>query len=166
MRLGRGLEYYDAPAVRAIMREARPSDYRFSSLILGIVNSAAISDEGARIMIITKMALPRRTFLRGLGVRWRLPLLDAMVPALSAVPDAGTPVRRLGFVYAPTGWPSPRPSTTGGRTVRALARAVADSEAAGAVSRSDGGGQRPQPQAGRSAWATATAITRAARRPG
>jgi hypothetical protein len=38
--LGRGVEYYDAPAVRRILREARPGGYRFSSLILGIVNSA------------------------------------------------------------------------------------------------------------------------------
>jgi mono/diheme cytochrome c family protein len=38
--LGRGLEYYDAPAVRAIARDARGHDYRFSSLVLGIVNSA------------------------------------------------------------------------------------------------------------------------------
>jgi hypothetical protein len=38
--LGRGVEYYDAPAVRKILREARPGGYRFSSLILGIVNSA------------------------------------------------------------------------------------------------------------------------------
>ena len=35
-------------------------------------------------MIITKMALPRRTFLRGIGATLALPLLDAMVPALSA----------------------------------------------------------------------------------
>jgi mono/diheme cytochrome c family protein len=37
--LGRGVEYYDAPAVRKIVRDAARSDYRFSSLILGIVNS-------------------------------------------------------------------------------------------------------------------------------
>ena len=36
-------------------------------------------------MIITKMALPRRTFLRGMGATLALPLLDAMVPALSAL---------------------------------------------------------------------------------
>ena len=36
-------------------------------------------------MIITKMALPRRTFLRGMGATVALPLLDAMVPALSAL---------------------------------------------------------------------------------
>ena len=35
-------------------------------------------------MFITKMALPRRTFLRGMGVTLALPLLDAMVPALTA----------------------------------------------------------------------------------
>ena len=37
--LGRGTEYYDAPAVRSIMREAAPSDYRWSSLIVGTVKS-------------------------------------------------------------------------------------------------------------------------------
>ncbi len=37
--LGRGVETYDAPAVRKIVREAREKDYRFSSLILGIVKS-------------------------------------------------------------------------------------------------------------------------------
>jgi hypothetical protein len=37
--LGRGLEYYDAVAVRKIVRDARPNDYRLPSLILGIVNS-------------------------------------------------------------------------------------------------------------------------------
>jgi hypothetical protein len=38
--LGRGMESYDAPAVRKILREAQANDYRFSSIILGIVNSA------------------------------------------------------------------------------------------------------------------------------
>jgi mono/diheme cytochrome c family protein len=38
--LGRGLEYYDAPAVRGITRSARAVDYRFSSIVLGVVNSA------------------------------------------------------------------------------------------------------------------------------
>ena len=38
--LGRGVDYYDAPTVRAILREARADDYRFSALILGIVKSA------------------------------------------------------------------------------------------------------------------------------
>jgi hypothetical protein len=37
--LGRGLEYYDAPAVRTITRDAGSNDYRFSSLVLGVVKS-------------------------------------------------------------------------------------------------------------------------------
>ena len=37
--LGRGVEHYDAPAVSRIMREAAPSDYRWSSIIMGIVKS-------------------------------------------------------------------------------------------------------------------------------
>jgi hypothetical protein len=38
--LGRGVEHYDMPAVRGILRDAAKSDYRFSSLIVGIVQSA------------------------------------------------------------------------------------------------------------------------------
>jgi hypothetical protein len=38
--LGRGLEYYDAPAVRAILRDASREEYRFSTLVLGVVQSA------------------------------------------------------------------------------------------------------------------------------
>jgi mono/diheme cytochrome c family protein len=37
--LGRGVEFYDEPAIRRVVRESRGQDYRFSSLILGIVNS-------------------------------------------------------------------------------------------------------------------------------
>ncbi|MEX2304287.1 MAG: DUF1552 domain-containing protein [Bryobacterales bacterium] len=55
-------------------------------------------------MIITKKALPRRTFLRGMGASLALPLLDAMVPAMTAqASTAAAPVRRLGFVYMPMG---------------------------------------------------------------
>ena len=54
--------------------------------------------------IVTKMALPRRTFLRGMGTTLALPLLDAMVPALSALnKTAAAPVRRLGFIYMANG---------------------------------------------------------------
>ncbi len=38
--IGRGVEYYDMPTVRSIVRASQPNDYRFSSLILGIVRSA------------------------------------------------------------------------------------------------------------------------------
>jgi hypothetical protein len=54
-------------------------------------------------MIVTKKALPRRTFLRGMGVTLSLPLLDAMFPALTSGAAAVNPVRRLGFVYIPMG---------------------------------------------------------------
>jgi len=55
-------------------------------------------------MIITKKSLPRRTFLRGVGVTMAVPLLAAMVPALSASSNtAAKPVRRLGFIYIPNG---------------------------------------------------------------
>ena len=51
-------------------------------------------------MIITRKALPRRSFLRGIGAAVSLPLLDAMCPAFAAAP---APVRRLAFVYIPMG---------------------------------------------------------------
>ncbi len=58
------------------------------------------------MMFITKKALPRRTFLKGVGTTLALPLLDAMVPSLTVA--AETPanparLRRLGYVYMPMG---------------------------------------------------------------
>ena len=41
--VGRGVEYYDLPAIRQIARESSPADYRWSSLILGIVRSRPFS---------------------------------------------------------------------------------------------------------------------------
>jgi hypothetical protein len=38
--LGRGLEYYDMPVVRKVVRDASTQGFRFSSLVLGVVNSA------------------------------------------------------------------------------------------------------------------------------
>ena len=67
-------------------------------------------------MIITRKAVPRRTLLRGVGATLALPLLDGMVPALSALGrTAAAPTRRLGVVYVPNGveeaqW---RPATEG-----------------------------------------------------
>ena len=54
-------------------------------------------------MVITKTQLPRRTFLRGMGVTLALPLVDAMVPALTAQAPATKPVRRFGAIYVPHG---------------------------------------------------------------
>ena len=39
--LGRGVEHYDAPAVRTILRDAARQEYRFQAFIVGIVKSAA-----------------------------------------------------------------------------------------------------------------------------
>lgn len=67
-------------------------------------------------MIVTKMALPRRTFLRGAGVTLSLPLLDAMVPALTASSrTAANPVPRLGIWGTANGVHAPhfRPSGEG-----------------------------------------------------
>ena len=44
-------------------------------------------------MIITKKSLPRRTFLRGAGAALSLPLLDAMIPSMTALAD--TPASSL-----------------------------------------------------------------------
>jgi hypothetical protein len=55
-------------------------------------------------MIITKKAMPRRTFLRAVGATMALPLLEAMVPAATPLAKtAANPVRRLGFVFMPMG---------------------------------------------------------------
>ncbi|MBM3772677.1 MAG: DUF1552 domain-containing protein [Acidimicrobiia bacterium] len=55
-------------------------------------------------MIVKKLALSRRTFLRGTGATLALPLLDSMVPALTAQRAAAAkPVRRVGFIYMANG---------------------------------------------------------------
>ena len=55
-------------------------------------------------MIITKKHIPRRTFLRGMGVTLALPLLDSMVPAgMALAQTAAKPAPRLGFIYIPHG---------------------------------------------------------------
>src|SRR4029078_11362432 len=52
------------------------------------------------LAMITKVALPRRTFLRGAGTILALPVLDAMTPAAVR---AAAPTMRLGFFYVPNG---------------------------------------------------------------
>jgi hypothetical protein len=46
--LGRGLEYYDMPAVRKILRDGRSKDFRFSSIVLGIVRSTPFQMKEAK----------------------------------------------------------------------------------------------------------------------
>jgi len=55
-------------------------------------------------MLNTKKHLSRRTFLRGAGVTMALPLLDAMIPASTALAQtAAAPRLRMGFIYFPHG---------------------------------------------------------------
>jgi hypothetical protein len=55
-------------------------------------------------MLIFKKAIPRRTMLRGLGATLALPLLDAMVPSLTALQKtAANPITRFGVMYVPNG---------------------------------------------------------------
>ena len=64
---------------------------------------------------VFKKALPRRTFLRGMGATLSLPLLDAMIPAATAATKtAAQPVKRLGYVFMPMGCDQSR-WTPGGR---------------------------------------------------
>src|SRR5262245_22120381 len=59
-------------------------------------------------MIITKKHLSRRTILRGFGASLALPLLDGMVPALSALSQtAARGIRRMAVVYVPNGMMMP-----------------------------------------------------------
>jgi len=56
------------------------------------------------VSFVTRKHLPRRTFLRGAGVTLSLPLLEAMVPALTALAQtAATPRLRMGFCFMPHG---------------------------------------------------------------
>ena len=84
------------------------------SIITGIVKSPPFSmavasgDAGSQRkgprMIISKKAIPRRTMLRGMGSMLALPLLDSMVPALSALQKtAARPINRFGVMYVPNG---------------------------------------------------------------
>src|SRR6476620_8854455 len=56
------------------------------------------------LMLISKRAISRRTVLRGMGAAIALPLLDSMIPALSAMANtAAKPVHRFGVMYVPNG---------------------------------------------------------------
>src|SRR5688500_1827469 len=72
-------------------------------------------------MFITKKALPRRTFLRGMGTVLALPYLDAMIPAMSAAPATAP---RFAFFHFPNGAYTPHfhpPVGTGTRSLTGLA---------------------------------------------
>src|SRR5437867_7010847 len=81
------------------------------------------------MMIISKKSLPRRTFLKGMQATLALPLLDAMIPAATAL--AKTParaVRRLGFVFVPMGCDHARWTPPGQETLGELSPILASLE--------------------------------------
>ena len=108
----RGLEASDAPAVRKIKRDAARAEQPLCFDYSGDCDEYTVYNEdggrgreltaeavpaqpddrvsgsagrsGGCRMVITKLALPRRTFIRGMGATVALPFLDAMVPALRA----------------------------------------------------------------------------------
>jgi len=83
-------------------------------------------------MIVKKMALPRRTFLRGAGTALALPLLDAMIPSLTALADtpaSPAKLRRLGFVYMPMGCDVTRWTPPGGEKLEELSPSLRPLEA-------------------------------------
>lgn len=114
-------------------------------------------------MFITRASLPRRTFLRGAGATIALPLLDAMVPALTAAQrTAAAPVPRMGFFYVPNGMylPSFHPAGSGGtdfeltptlkplEPFRRSLTVVSGLSNVNLISSSEGGGAHSRPHAG------------------
>ena len=130
--LGRGLEAYDRPTVKAIMDGLTRNDYQFSTLVMGIVNSVPFqrADYAARIksaaktdqsqelkMLVTRKSLSRRTLLKGLGTAVALPFLDSWCrrsphPTLGATQFPN----RLFFTYIPIGAIMDEWYPTGGET--------------------------------------------------
>jgi hypothetical protein len=139
-------------------------------------------------MVITKKHLPRRTFLRGMGVTLALPLVDAMVPAQTLLAKTAANARaRLGFVYIPHGAIMARwtPETTGAAfdfspilkplepfrnfvdVVSGLGHRAADTTAVHSLSPTTWlSGVRPKPTQGLDAYAGVTADQIAAQRIG
>ena len=92
--------------------------------------------------MIMRKALPRRTFLRGMGTAVALPFMDAMVPAFASAAAQKPPVR-MAFVYVPNGidmrnW---NPDYEG-----KLAAVAAHPEAAGALQGRHPAARQPDPQ--------------------
>ena len=115
--LGRQPEYFDQPTVRSIVRNAAADQHRWSSVILGIVDSPGVPDapdggvtdpsrhedtDMKDTNFITTRPLSRRTVLRGVGATVALPFLDAMAPGVSALTrPAAAPIRRFQAIFVP-----------------------------------------------------------------
>ncbi len=152
--LGRGLEHYDQPAVRAIVRDAargrlpvlvadprRRAEHAVPDAACGGRSDRALWVPAREwLMFVTKKALPRRTFLRGAGTVLGLAAARCDgAGADRAGADAGAGRSSVSASSTcRTAWRATSPaSTTGRRPVQGTAfRAVADPDAAGALSRS------------------------------
>ncbi len=119
--LGRELQVVRHAAGSRRRARAAAQDYRLSAIVSGIVTSDAFRMQARRrtaqaracaeggieeglTMFLTKKTPSRRTVLKGAGVTLALPLLDAMVPAATALAQtAAAPKLRMGFFYIPHG---------------------------------------------------------------
>jgi hypothetical protein len=113
-------------------------------------------------MFITKMALPRRTFLRGIGAALALPILDSMVPAMTAASATAAGIPRVGFFYVPNGMylPNFHPAGEGGsgfqftpvlkplEPFREYVNVVSGLSNLGVISTNEGGGVHTRAHAG------------------
>src|SRR5262245_25433058 len=85
------------------MSSANASAIARSHQLMSSANASAIA-RSHQLMIVSKKTISRRTMLRGIGTALALPLLDAMVPALTAAQNtAAKPIQRFGVVYHPNG---------------------------------------------------------------
>src|SRR5262249_61611124 len=85
------------------MSRANASAIARSHPVMTRANASAIA-RSDQVMIVTKKTISRRTMLRGMGTAIALPLLDAMVPALTAAQNTpAKPIQRFGVVYHPNG---------------------------------------------------------------
>src|SRR5262245_50322492 len=82
-----------------VCKECTVSDEESGIMSMSSANASAIA-RSHQLMIVSKKTISWRTMLRGIGTAIALPLLDAMVPALTAVQNtAAKPIQRFGVVY-------------------------------------------------------------------
>ena len=100
------------------------------------------------MQFITKKHLSRRAVLRGVGATIALPLLDAMIPASTALAQtAAVPKLRMAFIYFPHGAIMDQWTPVG---YRHRFQALADPRAAGRIPEADARGEQPrQPPGGK-----------------
>src|SRR5215813_2645462 len=85
------------------MSSANASAIARSHQLMSSANASATA-RSHQSMLVSKKTISRRTMLRGIGTAIALPLLDAMVPALTAAQNtAAKPIQRFGVVYHPNG---------------------------------------------------------------